>query len=383
MAAMAGHDDIVGLYEDSSSSSGEISIEAVSAFLAPTVDFGDHTSSSDASPARKRPYQRPKQELDYLRIKHETLVQKLQLLQSQLATAEDTQPWKARAIEQAQSVQRSLQENARLKEMVTDQIQVIEALEKVLTKRPKFGTFPPADVAWKQAILSDTNREEDLEALLQHQYDKLNSEWIRYGLHDARDRRLHMRKAFVQSASEDASDDAIIFLGSKTVPLDFITMSNVVWAHKSNPVCDNSTVLQAFHPDLVYIREDIVLPDPSMPVLEARIAMRRYVETDRVVTVWRSIIDDKLHPHKDGHLICKREGWSVLHADADGSESNMQMCMRLHMPIIPHALQAIQPAVGTLTELLLQAAEVNRDRFGCTLHRAIENHKKMRTAHDD
>ncbi|OQR88451.1 hypothetical protein ACHHYP_06806 [Achlya hypogyna] len=381
--------EILEVFNDGAAEDAFASIETISAFLSSTVDFSDPAASSSPSedigtpPAQvgKRPYQRPKKELEYLRAKHDTLTRQLKRLQERQCSVDDAVllPWKARAVEQAKSAQRALHENARLRELVEDQLSVIQALEKVLNKRPKLVQFPPPDVTWKQAILGTTNRLADLEQLMQHQLEKLECEWIRHGLHDAQIERKSFHKGFVESREQNANGDTnmgICFVGSKMAPLDFCTMSEIVWWHKTNPTGPNSAVLEAFHPDLVYVREDIVLPDPTMPVMEARTALRKYVLEDRVIIVWRSIVQDALQPHNSNNLICNREGWTVFHAK-DATESYLQLCMRMATPIFPPALQAVQPAVGTLTELLLQATEENHIRFGGKLHSAIAAQKRL------
>ncbi|OQS06566.1 hypothetical protein THRCLA_20347, partial [Thraustotheca clavata] len=129
---------------------------------------------------------RLKNELDYLRIKVKELLQELEGLQGQNnSNSLEKNAWEFRARQQALLVQQSLQENKYLKEAIQGQIALLSALQSVMIKQPKLAPFPTTNIQWKHAILGVTEREATLEALMQHQYDKLDTEWISNGIYDA------------------------------------------------------------------------------------------------------------------------------------------------------------------------------------------------------
>ncbi|KDO25184.1 hypothetical protein SPRG_09458 [Saprolegnia parasitica CBS 223.65] len=156
----------------------DTSIESLSDFLATTVDFGLATST--ASTSRKRRAS-PKEELTYLRAKHEDLVAQYSALQSAQPWEETS--WKAKALAQAQDAQKARHENESLKATLHESLKLLHALQHVLHKRPKLAHFhiratEDENDLWRRAILRTTQRHLDLERLMALQYDKLETEWI-------------------------------------------------------------------------------------------------------------------------------------------------------------------------------------------------------------
>ncbi|OQS00227.1 hypothetical protein THRCLA_21716 [Thraustotheca clavata] len=261
--------------------------------------------------------------------------------------------------------------------MIQEQLSVIEALERVLQKRPKFSHFPASEGLWRHAILGENNREEDMEMLMKHQHDRLESILIREGLYAAMESGEDMQRLCVLS-EDDEQAMRIVFVGSKCVPLSFDTMGSLIWNNKCMQPT-GATVIESIHPNLVHIREDIKLPDPTMPTLEAHFVCRRYVEANRIVIVWRSIVEDQLLPHEKGHLISNREGWSVITAKGT-NECFTQIYISTATPIFPPALHSIQPAVGTLTELLLKATTENKMNSKSVLFGSVKQQQQQLTS---
>ncbi|OQR88784.1 hypothetical protein THRCLA_10105 [Thraustotheca clavata] len=80
---------------------------------------------------------------------------------------------------------------------------------------------------------------------------------------------------------------------------------------------DNKNPYQAnctFHPDLTYGRDQIDSMYPHLPNIDSRSALRRYFENNRVVIMWKSIVEDKLYPHKESHVIENHQGWFGGHS---------------------------------------------------------------------
>ncbi|EQC25965.1 hypothetical protein SDRG_16183 [Saprolegnia diclina VS20] len=141
----------------------------LSAFLASTTDFGE-----GAMPA-KSGYQRPKDELEYLRCKHEALTQQLHVLHAQQTLVPLGSRWAVRAVEQTQLTQRSLLENKRLKAMVQDQLKLIGSLQKMLLKDPELSTFRPSTGL---SILGIAHRRRDVDEIMAHQLERLKSDFM-------------------------------------------------------------------------------------------------------------------------------------------------------------------------------------------------------------
>ncbi|KDO25160.1 hypothetical protein SPRG_09309 [Saprolegnia parasitica CBS 223.65] len=145
---------------------GNISVAALSAFLAPTMDFGTPTGSpahfghgasneeqlvalslsppSSPVAAAAKPFRNAKEEHDYLLAQRETLKTQLQtLLAADAAQGDHPNPWFHRARDEIRATRRSQHENARLKEAIEAQLKKIRRLERA-ARRKKTLQHPSA-----------------------------------------------------------------------------------------------------------------------------------------------------------------------------------------------------------------------------------------------
>ncbi|EQC28175.1 hypothetical protein, variant 2 [Saprolegnia diclina VS20] len=280
------------------------SVTDLSAFLASTRDFGNETATHNTDGSRKRRVrEKTSDEVAYLQSKQRYLLRQLELLRDKHAIPAHAGVWQVRAIEQAQAAERAKQENARLKALVHDQLALARGMERMLLKRPKLSAFPSMA---RYGVLGCEHRATDLRALLQHDYEAIESDHIRFGLHDLTARGTSTRKTFVETTVDDNLHLHFVRLGNG--PFDYAALSNLVWEHMTTKLGPSTERLLYEAPDLVYTKAVITLDDPTMPVLEVRTAARRYDHDGRVVVVWRSIVHDALLPHAAGHLIDARHG---------------------------------------------------------------------------
>ncbi|EQC25469.1 hypothetical protein SDRG_16659 [Saprolegnia diclina VS20] len=139
---------------------GSISVAALSAFLAPTMDFGTPTGSpahngqealgdeqlaalslsppSSPITATTKPFRNAKEEHDYLLAQRETLKVQLQtLLAADAANGDHPNPWFNRARDEIRATRRSQHENAHLKEAIEAQLKQIRRLERSARRKKK------------------------------------------------------------------------------------------------------------------------------------------------------------------------------------------------------------------------------------------------------
>ncbi|OQS01883.1 hypothetical protein THRCLA_05675, partial [Thraustotheca clavata] len=114
--------------------------------------------------------------------------------------------------------------------------------------------------------------------------------------------------------------------------------------------------------------EDVQLQGLAMPTIESRLVSRRWIQDDRIVIVWRSIIQDHLYPHEPTHLIENAWGWAATYARSP-NECYLSVYLNMTPPIFPCPLQ--QPPIGTLTEMLLKVTDKNRDQVGEIIQKAV------------
>ncbi|OQS00228.1 hypothetical protein THRCLA_06125 [Thraustotheca clavata] len=382
----------------------DVSLNTVSEFLADLEDFGvkavsknevkskitkPKTNSNDSSPRdtasvpTKRIRTSPKEELEYLQSKHRYLISELRKLQA--ATAMTTNdPWQKRAKSQAQAAQRAIQENTRLKAALEDQIKVIQALEKVFQKKPRLTEAAAEKIAdlvpWRRSILGLHNREGDLEALLRYQYDKLDTEFIRRKVYHMRDNMVG--DELVRSEQVESSNDNIIIhlIRCKQWSINFIEFSQILWGYISlnvrmpTKIKVDSELLQSFKNDtIVYTRHlsNGMCEQLKIPPLEGRTAAMRFEERDRVVIVWKSIVDDALVPFRDDYVVKDNKmGWALITADGP-NECKVAVYSTLTTPVFPNYTS------GTMTEIILNLYKANSTKFDNAISAAVEERKKV------
>ncbi|OQR95521.1 hypothetical protein ACHHYP_00083 [Achlya hypogyna] len=349
----------------------DLSIESLSALLSPTVGINSGNSNDESSPkpvrrrTKRRPHGRPKEELAYLRDKHDELKKQLDALHANSHPVTAT-PWQARAVHQIKGARRALRENARLKELLTEQLQVIDALERVLKKRPQLSTYQASE-AWRYAILGVAERAQSIEQILAEQLERLESLWVYHGLFVALERGEEMRKSVMQSTVADGSLQ-LLSCATFTMPLDYCAMSDVIWNLKVGADAPSSIeVLERFGPDICYYREVTTLNAATQPTMESRTVVQRFVRPTHIVFVWRTILEDQAVPLDPNRLINNLSGWSVVHAKSE-TECVLQGCMIQAAPVVPPSLQS---TVGALTEVLMQSVADAKVKFGQQVHAAI------------
>ncbi|EQC25960.1 hypothetical protein SDRG_16178 [Saprolegnia diclina VS20] len=380
----------------------EISLSHVSDFLAelgdfaapakpprqpqPTAEPSSSPSSSSSSPSStlptaptKRMRTTPKEELEYLHSKQRYLLTQLKTLQAAVIVPTDDDPWHKRAQNQAQAAQRALQENVRLKAAYEDQLKMIQALERVFQKKPKLTHPTPKHhdlLPWRRYMLGVENREEDLEAILRHQYDKLDTEFIRHKVYPLRDSLVGDDTLTTREFVESTADNIVLHLvRCKRWPIDYESFSRILWDFVSLnvkiPVKNkvDSERLQSFQNDtLVYTRHTARTWSEHMdiPPVEGRTASMRFVEKDRVVIVWKSIADDALVPFSDQvHVKDNKAGWAVITPDGPHG-CRLAAYSRLTTPVLPSMQR------GSMTETILSLYATNSGRFDAALTAEVE-----------
>ncbi|KDO24888.1 hypothetical protein SPRG_09532 [Saprolegnia parasitica CBS 223.65] len=116
--------------------------------------------------------------------------------------------------------------------------------------------------------------------------------------------------------------------------------------------------------------QDSILELPSRPTLESRLACRRWVQEDRTVIAWRSIVCDAHKPHNASHLIENAWGWAVAYPRGPDA-SYFAVFLSMTAPLSSSARRD-DDDVGLLTELLLKITQDNRDQVTAFVHQAAQ-----------
>ncbi|OQS02291.1 hypothetical protein THRCLA_05321 [Thraustotheca clavata] len=356
-----------------------------------------------------------KEELGKLEVQCLSLQSQLDELLKKQAARQQTNPWQAYAIQEAQAMQKALHENMRLKDQLKVHEKVASSLERIYQKRPKLEQFIVDNYLCKRPILGIHNREEMLEKLMKDHYDELDSQWIRHDMLDAAEQKKSIQKVIV-TGEGDAKE--ILAIKCATAQLNYKEFANIVWKFKQFRRDKKSPANCVFHPDLTYGRDQVDTLYPQIPNMDSRCAVRRYFENNRVVIVWKSIVEDKLYPHKESQIIEKHQGWfartivrryveenrvvfiwkailadelvplpenllidnrfgwTIIQAKSPTS-CNIAMNLVLSTPVFPESVMEMQPVAGTWTELLLRASNEHADKFNAILTPQVEALQKL------
>ncbi|OQR89213.1 hypothetical protein ACHHYP_06415 [Achlya hypogyna] len=319
-----------------------------------------------APPAKKR---RLKTEIEYLRATHDELLERLAELAPR-AMATSSSIWAQRATEQAHAAHRAMQENGQLKQALEEQLKLIEVLQRAFRKIPRLGAFPLTSEAWRNGKLGVDGRAQDAEALLDMQYSKLESQWIRHDLHN----NVNRRNAWVQGKD---SSLLLHFINSELWDIDYLELASHYWDYITVKVqADFATpvhmeVLEHWAPNLLYSRYLAQDEAKTFPVYEGRTVTKRYMEDNRVVYVWRSIVEDDGRPFDPNHARDSQSGWAVIQR-VGLNQAQFSIYFHLTPPLVPPPELGWPPyPVGSFTEAIIQAFLANSSAFDSSLRKVV------------
>ncbi|KDO29462.1 hypothetical protein SPRG_06000 [Saprolegnia parasitica CBS 223.65] len=291
---------------------------------------------SDDAPAAKivktQHYYRKRQkdERQYLHDQVKELSSKLSVLTTmKTLEADQCSHWEKVARTQKLGSQKAALENARLKRALEDQLKLAEALDQLLVKRPRLATFPTMDVIdWKlrKLPMEPSARETSFHAMLNDAYDHVDTNFLQKGLYDSMD---HLRSLDV-SANE--TDDAIVIdvQSVRQIASNYLTCSQNFWSLLSeheylNLPNAHLQVLEHFGSDGIYFRHRALMPQKN-PYSQLLWGVKRFYEKNRVVLVFKTVLEDQRYPPVPGLYIGNHTAAIIIEA-----VDEMWTCRRMHM----------------------------------------------------
>ncbi|KAK1935795.1 hypothetical protein P3T76_010489 [Phytophthora citrophthora] len=324
-------------------------------------------SSTAAAPRRHRVTR--KEKLEYLREKVTQMEDQLQQLKVRAEAAMQLKQsialWKKMA--ERQKSQRDLveSENTKLREKLKTQVRMAKSLQRILRKRERAaeqitGEIPKRlkHLASGQAVATGGEFNplvQSLDALYALTNERVSACPVATGS------RPVVREQDVKY--NDFSGMFLEFVNSKLVPFDVNAVSRATWRHMSEPgmkfnayfeesaeTMDNS-ILRRFGVEITQ--------DERIAKMGGRQAIRRYVESDRIVIVRSSIIDRvELVGTNAGGITFRDVGWIVL-KDVTGqiSASGPMTLIQSYATLTPDVDLDAQWEVGALTDFALHSRE--------------------------
>ncbi|OQR88507.1 hypothetical protein THRCLA_10277 [Thraustotheca clavata] len=271
-----------------------------------------------------------------LRQKYNQLTTELELLKSKTPLTLTKSTWQERSIEQARLAKQAMQENTRLRELLNQHLQLSRGLERMYSKIQRINKLSYPGVE-QFAVLGITKRHESLRGILQHQYNLLSSHWIRHDLYRYENSDENIAKSQLHTL---CAEPFIDYVKCTSYSKSVADISNIIWdmldfCLEDNPkafeVIDKDT--ECFQDDILYSRYICHNKDSSLPPYEARLAMRRFIEKDRVVIIWHTITDDTLYPWNPKYWRNNASGWMIIQSQGK-NKSRIMSYIHMAAPTI-------------------------------------------------
>ncbi|KAF0689726.1 Aste57867_18837 [Aphanomyces stellatus] len=279
--------------------------------------------------ASKKHRARQKDELNLLRDVVTKMEGQLDMLKKVKAIeGEHGSQWEQLARSQYLERQKANQENQKLKRALEDQIKFAQALETLVRKKPKLTSATDFEnEEWKLSKLGLTleGRRYSMRCIMERQYEALNGVLVRNGLYDATSELKQVKMSY-QDHTGSMSFDMVRAI---KMPFPFRLYAEAAWAFlaatESGGECADA--LDVVDPNTRYISRKVCKSGEggcpffgkSRATIICSPLCQRYVEESRVVILWKSILEDELHPRDPSVLVSNQNGWMVIEADGDGS----------------------------------------------------------------
>ncbi|KAF0684280.1 Aste57867_23744 [Aphanomyces stellatus] len=255
---------------------------------------------------------RQKHELYSLRQQVVQLKSELEVRQA-LATPREQSAWEVAAREELAGKVKSLQENERLREAVSDQATFIERTQALLVrKKPRVEELVSPDDEWQNLKLAaqQSLRVAAIHAIADRQRRRMQNVFIQSGVFN------HDDDVFRSRLLPMGHDRLVMELVEHTIlPAPFDVIGHAVWqvfnGERSPKVPPTATqTLETIDANTTFtIYEEAT---PQGPIAYSNMLNKQYAETDRHVVVWRTVREDARMPHMADGRVNDEAGWCTV-----------------------------------------------------------------------
>lgn len=378
----------------------------------PSMDDADDHEDNGTAGGEKRgktrnlSRERLKNELTYLRQKVSELEEELRVLRpgstltggsnaANLVALDRKKAilpvWQRIAERQLEGRSKSEAENARLKDMLEGQIKLAKGLEQMLRKRPSVALMNGDNAGGAHGKkprleLDDESVYAMLIEGIEPAYESMDTVFRENGLYDTCDESIRHAHVKTRKDSGVVGGDEYLYVELADVfviPFDLQVSSNAAW---------RSVTLQYLKENHA-IYHNVTQPEDTIAVkfqvksyrkgtdarLDVKLVMRRYIEKERMVLVWRSMAKGE---NQLSGMYTDETGWCVLKKIPASSSSPssssagpnaigtvMQSCVH----VVPKRSGAVIheniPEIGMLTNVVVDAYEEDV----IAINKAMEN----------
>ncbi|KAH9113065.1 hypothetical protein AeMF1_012690 [Aphanomyces euteiches] len=224
-------------------------------------------------------------------------------------------PWERAAREEFYARTKALQENAKLKLGVDEQAVFIDQMAQFLRRKAPttMSCLNLSGYCWQMYRLPSrlSERIPAMHSIANRQFSRLEGAFINAGLYSRPSDLLRMKKC-------PQTDGKIIIEYAYHVKLGapFRMIGAAVWKVLTNKymtpwTCDGVETVEAVDPFTMY-RTYSRASNCNAAAIHANLVFKYFVEAEREVIVWRSVLDDELFPNmRNGH-VHEETGWMQI-----------------------------------------------------------------------
>ncbi|OQR83958.1 hypothetical protein THRCLA_10896, partial [Thraustotheca clavata] len=238
---------------------------------------------------------------------------------SKLEEITSSSKWKEIALTERSSKVNAMLENKHLKAAIAQQSTFIETMQKYLRKKPRLELHDTSSEAWKAHTLvaSQSLRIAAIHAIADRQYNRMQSTFLRLGLLDHQDDFFRVIPSLQQ-------DGTLImkYVFHTTILAPFDAIGDAIWNVYNGidppTISPHATqTLDSIDENTVY--EVFTQAVPGTAIVHANHVTKRYMEEDRLVIVWRSVLCDERLPLMATGTVADEYGWCVINKFHDSS----------------------------------------------------------------
>ncbi|OQR88593.1 hypothetical protein THRCLA_10220 [Thraustotheca clavata] len=304
------------------------------------------TEENNIEIPKKRIRKRHADEVAFLQATVDSLTQELQQLKAAKTKLASQSQWENVARRQATQAQLTIQKNQRLREAVEEQLQIAQSLQKIFAKKTKFTTESLYEDTYIPDVLTldPIVRAMRMNAILDEEYEKLESTFVKYGL-------VEFTKSYQQSSMKDEPEHnrlVLTFAHADVIPIPFNLLSKGIWEYisLSSPVQTENCFmkrLEVVDENTVY--NSAISYSGGLPTIQSNYGVKRYHVNKKLVYVFRSIANStaassSLWPMGDSSQ------WIVVEPYSD-TASLVRLALYVHFPYKRFNLDLRQQTIFT------------------------------------
>ncbi|TMW59919.1 hypothetical protein Poli38472_004988 [Pythium oligandrum] len=313
--------------------------------------------------------ERLKAELTYLRDKVETLEGELQSLKAKEATSvtEDATAapmWRRIAIRQVERRRVAEAENTRLKTVLDAQIQVAKSFEQILRKRSNEVVLDLYEGA--RGSRKRHRSEDDFSVVYQQFLEEIQSAYaIVDQVFDARnlsdEYNESVRNYTTKTRSTGAHEQVYVeYVDVTVLPFPFEKASRAIWEANIREYLDKKRPIQNSRREVDHFGVRVVFQGTH--TLTCTIVTRQYVESDRLVLVWRALN----RVSSASQFYADETGWTVVKRVPTSNGASEKVAMQTCVQLVPRWLDSDlalphpgsrQIQAGELTKAIVESIE--------------------------